>query len=280
LGEGVVADFSGLVADRILPIDMISKVVILLQGALWKHRMLRRPAGGERRSTRPSTTESQIVTHLIATHRVLLHNGSVELTDSPPEDAAEHDLAQRITATFRRTLPALRMAGKWLRSNTRYISQGRKVIASNEDEASALKDTTKGKDKRNGNSSPIVIGGIQEFWVEYVRFCATLIHAFPVEQLPELRTQLEEDIELGGFLPLRKYMYGIDGKPPGSRRASTDRRDEGKVEPRTSQDRPTSRAQVHPNEEQLMRIADILLDAKAVANDEVRIRRLSSVGYF
>lgn len=279
MAEKVIADFAGLVADRILPIDMISKVIILLQGALWKHRMLRRPAGGERRSTRPSTAESQIVTHLIATHRVLLHNGSVELTDSPPEDGAEYDLAQRITATFRRTLPALRMAGKWLRSNTRYISQGRKVVASNEDEASALKDANKVKDKRNSNAFPIVIGGIQEFWTEYVRFCATLIHAFPVEQLPELRTQLEEDIELAGFLPLRKYMYGSDGKPPGSRRASTDPH-EGKAEPRVSQDRPTSRSQVHPNEEQLMRIADILLDARAVASDEVWLRGSSSVGYF
>ena len=33
------------------------------------------------------------------------------------------DLAQRITATFRRTLPALRMSGKWIRGNLRYLSQ-------------------------------------------------------------------------------------------------------------------------------------------------------------
>ena len=248
---------------------MISKVVVLLQGALWKHRMLRRPSNGEKRSARLSATESQIVTHLIATHRVLLQNGSVELSEAPPEDAVEHDLAQQITATFRRTLPALRMTGKWLRSNTRYISQGRKALVSGQDTESAAKVTNKEKEKRGGNAPPVVVGGIDEFWYEYARFCEALAHAFPVEQLPELKTQLEEDVELAGFLPLRKYMYGSDGKPPGSRRTSTDAHGDATSDTQSSQDRSVGRDQVHPNEEQLMRIADILLDAKAVAEDEV-----------
>ncbi|KAI0088293.1 hypothetical protein BDY19DRAFT_950147 [Irpex rosettiformis] len=270
LGEKVVEDFASLVADRILPIDMISKVVVLLQGALWKHRMLRRPSNGEKRSARLSATESQIVTHLIATHRVLLENGSIELTEAPPEDAVEHDLAQRITATFRRTLPALRMTGKWLRSNTRYISQTRKNSPTSQDDGSGVKEFGKGKEKRSNNTPPVVIGGIEKFWSEYSRFCDALINAFPVEQLPELKTQLEEDIELTGFLPLRKYMYGSDGKPPGSRVALTDAHGErdGSSDSHSSQERLVGRDQVHPNEEQLMRIADILLDAKAVADDE------------
>ncbi|KAI0342447.1 hypothetical protein BDW22DRAFT_1429283 [Trametopsis cervina] len=270
MGEKVVKDFAGLVADRILPIDMISKVVILVQGALWKHRMLRRPASGEKRSARLTTTESQIVTHLVATHRVLLQNGSVELTEAPPEDAAEHDLAQRITATFRRTLPALRMSGKWLRSNTRYLSQGRKAVSGQTDDVIGTKDVSRGKDKRNAVASPIVVGDIQAFWSEYARFCNTLIHAFPMDQIPELKTQLEEDIELAGFLPLRKYMYGSDGRPPGSKRPSTDSNEDGDVSGHsrhTSEER-TARDQVHPNEEQLMRISDILVDAEAVAEDE------------
>lgn len=233
--------------------------------------MLRRPASGERRSTRISSTESHIVTHLVAIYRVLLENGSVELTEAPPEDAAEHDLAQRITATFRRTLPALRMAGKWLRSNTRYISQGRRASSGNQD-PTASKEGGKGKEKRGSNTSPVVVGDLEQFWNEYLRFCDTLIHAFPMDQIPELQTQLEEDVEMAGFLPLRKYMYGSDGKPPGSRRTSTDPGMTSKVigdAQSTEEDRALGREQVHPNEEQLMRISDILVDAKAVAEDEV-----------
>ncbi|THH02022.1 hypothetical protein EW026_g765 [Hermanssonia centrifuga] len=264
-GERVIEDFAGLVADRILPIDMISKVIVLVQGALWKHRMVRRPGHGDKRHTRLHSTESNIVSHLIAAHRVLLQNGSIELLESPPEDAVEHDLAQRITATFRRTLPALRMAGKWLRANTRYISQGRKTGAS-EDSPSMTppKDTGKGKEKRS-SAPAIVVDGIQEFWIEYTRFSNTLIQAFPTEKLPELRVQLEEDVEMAGFLPLRKYMLGADGKPPGSMKMNQDAAGTANDAP---QERISQRDQVHPNEEQLMRISDILTDTTAVAEDE------------
>ena len=269
MGERVVEEFAGLVADRILPIDMISKIIILVQGALWKHRMVRRPANNEKRTMRPSTTESNIVTHLLATHRVLLQNGTVELAEAPEEDAAEGDLAQRITATFRRTLPALRMAGKWLRSNTRYLSQGLKQ-APNGDDATVPSEVAKGRERRN--ASPIFIGGIEDFWREYVLFCEALVNAFPAVKLPELRTQLEEDIDMAGFLPLRKYMTGADGKPLGtSRHAPPSESSQTNDDSATSHQRVPSRDQVHPNEEQLMRIADILTDAKAVAEDEVSI---------
>lgn len=134
------------------------------------------------------------------------------------------------------------------------------------------KGGNRGGERRNGNASAVVVGDIRAFWAEYVRFCDMLIHAFPMDQLPELKTQLEEDVELAGFLPLRKYMYGSDGKPPGSRRASTDPGLDGKASGQSQQelqDRLVGRDQVHPNEEQLMRLSDILCDAKAVAEDEV-----------
>ena len=270
MGEKVVEEFSGLVTDRILPIEMISKIVILAEGALWKHRMIRRPSNTEKRekwSSRLAVTESNIVTHLIATHRVLLGNGIVELAEAPPDDAAEGDLAQRITATFRRTLPALRMAGKWLRSNTRYLSQGLKPSVNGDEDAGVTKDA-KGRGKRNSNPT-ITIDGIDEFWHNYARFSTSLINSFPVEKLPELRTQLEEDIDMAGFLPLRKYMTGSDGKPLGTSRRNT--ADGAQVTVITQEPREQSplRDQVHPNEEQLMRIADILTDAKAIAADAV-----------
>ncbi|KIP05453.1 hypothetical protein PHLGIDRAFT_14539 [Phlebiopsis gigantea 11061_1 CR5-6] len=262
MGERVVEEFAALVTDRILPIEMISKIIILVQGALWKHRMVRRPSNAEKRSSRLAVTESHIVTHLIAAHRVLLENGIVELAEAPPEDAAEGDLAQRITATFRRTLPALRMAGKWLRSNTRYLSQSLKSPANGGEEVVVAKDS-KGRDRRGGNSV-ITVDGICDFWREYARFSTSLINAFPVESLPKLMTQLEEDVDMAGFLPLRKYMVGSDGQPLGpSRHIVLDN-----VQPAANVTDLQDPCAVHPNEEQLMRIADILVDAKAVAEDE------------
>ena len=50
--------------------------------------------------------------------------GEKELAEKPEDsiqDNLSRDLAQRITAIFRRTLPALRIASKWLRSNISYI---------------------------------------------------------------------------------------------------------------------------------------------------------------
>jgi hypothetical protein len=268
MGEKVIDDFAGLVADRILPIEMISKIIILAQGALWKHRMVRRPSNADRRSSRLSITESNIVTYLLATHRVLLENGSVELADSPPEDAMEGDLAQRITATFRRTLPALRMSGKWLRSNTRYLSQGLRRPVNEDEDATASRETSS---RRRNGGTPIIIGGIEAFWREYVRFSEALVSSFPVEKLPELKTQLEEDVDMAGFLPLRKYMTGADGRPLGGSRGAEVENDQADAATAKSHEGVLSRDQVHPNEEQLMRIADILTDAKAVAEDEVRL---------
>lgn len=276
MGEKVIEDFAGLVADRILPIEMISKITVLAQGALWKHRMVRRPSNAERRPSSLAVTESNIVTHLLATHRVLLENGSIELAEAPPDDAEEGDLAQRITATFRRTLPALRMAGKWLRSNTRYLSQGLKHAANGDEVPTGAKDSPRGRDKRGGGSA-VIIGGIRDFWREYTRFSEALINAFPVEKLPELRTQLEEDVDMAGFLPLRKYMTGADGKPLGTARHPPSENGKVNGDAVPSEDGTTqSRDQVHPNEEQLMRIADILTDAMAIAEDEVSIPKVAA----
>jgi hypothetical protein len=59
----------------------------------------------------PATVESQILKHVPAIHQSLLEIGANKL-----------DLAQRITAAFRRTLPALRVASKWLLANLKYVA--------------------------------------------------------------------------------------------------------------------------------------------------------------
>ncbi|KAH9941546.1 hypothetical protein B0H21DRAFT_893308 [Amylocystis lapponica] len=234
--QKVIKDFTALVSERIVPIDMITKVVIMAQGALWRHRMSRHPAaaiyGNNAKkaalAASAAVTESHIATHLLRLHRVLLEIGIVELAEAPAEDAAEQDLAQRITATFRRTLPALRLSGKWAAAPSTEHTQ----------------DGVRERNRRTADQA--TVAGIPEFWQSYASFSTALLRAFPPEKLPACGVPFEEDVEFTGFMPLKR--------PLG----------------RTSSGKPT-REEVHPNVEQLMRILDLLTDAKVLADAECPI---------
>jgi hypothetical protein len=77
---------------------------------------------------------------------------------------------------------------------------------------------------------------------------------FPLEQLPKLYDPLEEDYDMKGFSPVKRGMM-----------ESTENEDAGGATARHAAD-------VHPNEEQLMRISDILLDGKLILfQSEVRV---------
>ncbi|KAJ9097645.1 hypothetical protein QFC21_004681 [Naganishia friedmannii] len=69
---------------------------------------------------------------------------------------------------------------------------------------------------------------------------------FPLEQLPKLYDPLEEDYDMKGFSPVKRGMM-----------ESSEADEAGGAAARHSAD-------VHPNEEQLMRISDILLDGKLI----------------
>jgi len=256
--EKVAADFYALVSERHLPIDMISNTIVLSQGALWKHRMIRdSPASHHHRKSEvipvPAGTASVIewchLDHLLDLHFALMEVGKDELKDPPSMDGAD-DLAQRISAVFRRTLPALRIASKWLRANFKYVAQDQEFVAFQ------LKEKLRGVDvqKRHPHKISGYSSKTQKFWKTYAQFTLALSQAFPAQKLPALLAPLEEDVELRGFLPLRNLM-GEDRKSGGKALI-----DDGQP-----------REQVHPNVEQLMRIADLLDDAKALANMEVCI---------
>lgn len=216
--ENVVKEFSELVSDRALSIDTITKVVIAAQGALWKQRKVSTSAN--------VSMESRIANHVLALHRALLQSGIAELDEAAK--IVEEDLAMRITATFRRTLPALRIASKWLRANLEYV----------------LGDTRRNT-KDPGRS--IAIGDISAFWETYASFSTRIVLVFPPTSLPMLKGPLEEDVDSRGYLPLGgmlvqdTFLVGLEG-----------------VDLRTPE-------QVHPNEEQLMRIWDIGHDARLIA---------------
>ena len=254
--EKVFDDFFSLVSERHLPIDMISNFIVLSQGALWKHRMIRDNATHHARDEDDSSpipagtstiVEWTILDHLLDLHCALLEVGRDELKDLPPMDAVD-DLAQRITATFRRTLPALRIASKWLRANFKYIVQ--------DQEFASFLQTDKDKASERTKTTPNKISGYStktlQFWKTYAQFSLALSLAFPADKLPPLSAPLEEDIEMRGFSPLRNLM--------GESKILSEENSNGAGQPRE---------QVHPNVEQLMRIADLLDDAQALVAMEV-----------
>ncbi|KDR77107.1 hypothetical protein GALMADRAFT_429038 [Galerina marginata CBS 339.88] len=254
--EKVSHDFYALVSERHLPIDMISTTIALSQGALWKHRMVREPISTSHRRSestpvQPGTStliEWGLLDHLMDVHLVLLEVGKDELKDPPPMDVVD-DLAQRISATFRRTLPALRIASKWLRANFKYVIQDQEFIAFQMKESTkGLEVNKKAQYKISGYSTKTL-----RFWKTYAQFMLALSQAFPTNKLPVFDALLEEDIEMKGFLPLKKLM-------------GEEKKSEGKeMSPVVG---VHAREQVHPNVEQLMRISDLLDDAKALVNME------------
>ncbi|KAG6889930.1 hypothetical protein C0995_013454 [Termitomyces sp. Mi166 len=253
----VVLDaFMTLVSQRYLPTDMISNAVVLSQGALWKHRMIRTPTTTTQ-SKRPELPpppegtsviiEWHIIEHLFDLHRALLEVGLDELQVPPPRDAPGDDLAQRITATFRRSLPALRIASKWLRANFKYVNQDHEFDAFQELKRTEGIDMTRNPKFKVARTSVRT----QRFWQAYTRFSTELSRKFELSKLPPLTAPLDEDIEMRGFLPLKDLM-----------RKSADTDSDLSAEAA----RPAQ--EVHPNELQLMRIADLIRDAREIAKLE------------
>jgi hypothetical protein len=87
---------------------------------------------------------------------------------------------------------------------------------------------------------------IGQFWESYTRLAIALATLFPIDHLPSLVQPLEEDIDMRGFIPLARGMTSASGDDEDH--------------------------ESHPNEEQLMRIADLQVDAKLLAQTSVSIR--------
>ena len=91
---------------------------------------------------------------------------------------------------------------------------------------------------------------ITNFWTIYDSFIDGLGAVFPIERLPSLADRLEEDVDMRGFSPLSR----------------------GMTKARFDEERAAEHVEmhdVHPNEEQLMRIADLQVDAVLIAQAQV-----------
>ena len=263
--QKLVDSFYELVTERILPIDMIWKVVTLAQGALWRHRSTRHPTRNLTHGNKlvnAIAIESHIATHILDLHRVLLKIGTVEMGEGSQEDGIKQDLAQSITAVFRRELPALRLAGKWLRANIKYVLEQSRAVIGGRVEVNGSTEALGGGDRRTdkrqesrrrSNIPNVTIIGTRDFWQAYTEFSTTALGIFPVDSLPPLSVLLDEDRETTGFLPLKRTATEAGSAVAGA-------------------DFPNGPQGTHPNAEFLMRIHELLLDAQALAEEEVRAR--------
>lgn len=87
------------------------------------------------------------------------------------------------------------------------------------------------------------------FWRSYVLLVASVSQVFPIEQLPSLSGALEEDVDMKGFLPLS---LGATTTATLGMQVNDDQHHD-----------------VHPNEEQLMRISDLQVDARLMSQTSV-----------
>ena len=287
------------VEQRLLSSDTIVKTIVTTLCALYDARLYRtsgscsphsclarkltRNSGSKKSSsksidTTPTTQinlEPHHIIHVLSLYRILLAVGATEtdelyesnLTASPLEGGEPRPLATNISAVLRRTLPAIRILSKWIMGQLEYIDRTEARVDAQEKKfedaaTAALADPsivptpTELTDQLAYVRTQHLQETIVKFWVSYAAFINSLSRAFPVDQLPNLgggAVWLEEDVDMLGFVPLRR----------GLREGVT-------ITEGTTEEMTRVGKDVHPNEEQLMRIAEIQMDAFGVAESEVR----------
>ncbi|KAK7039786.1 hypothetical protein R3P38DRAFT_3468803 [Favolaschia claudopus] len=196
-------------------------------------------------------------------------------------------LAERISAEFRRTLPALRVASRWVRANWAWavpplttVPTSASVSGPGGRQSQSEAEEARGEGGRDGDGDDALEEARRRFWTTYAEFLRRLARTFPVGMLPklsgaplggpgegeqahgrgqreeeeELELELDEDLDMLGWLPLL-----------GSASENGNVGDGGEKNLKTAEPRKVTvglREGVHPNVEQLMRIADLLRDAR------------------
>jgi hypothetical protein len=186
--------------------------------------------------------EGIVLTYVMDLHLALLKLATAQLDPAtlPTTGTAPNGTtlpnpapAEKISAVLRRILQSLRVASRWVTANSDYLYR-----CANPDKA-----------------PPALIRTTGEFWSSYAAFATALNSEFgqgstgdPGPLNPVL---LEEDVELEGFTPLK-------GSLKRDRIAGTSKAGTGLLN------------QVHPNDEYLLRIRDILEDVEALVKSDVR----------
>ena len=212
----------------------MARIIVMAIGALWRVRMIR-DTKKEREKDGKVSSEPRAIVHLLGLMTSLLRIGILQISDGSDiqgrDTGSSTDLAMNITAVFRRILPVLRICSKWTRAHLSYL-------------ISLLPEN-------GGNIAKEISTSVSDFWIAYQAFFTNLGRAFPLNEVPSLTNPLEEDADLNGFVPLKKTMISAVSK--------------------TLNGLAADQSSVHPNEEHLMRISDLLRDAQEVAAEEVRL---------
>ncbi|GAA5902361.1 hypothetical protein JCM5296_003121 [Sporobolomyces johnsonii] len=281
--------FRGAIEERLLTSDVVAKVLVTSLSSLW-HARMNRPSSSDSKAAIsrsksssaavavPSTSEADrikiephILLHILSLYTILLSTGSAETNDlyTANLSAAAADepvpLAQNISAVLRRSLPALRIMSKWLMGQLEYISRVEARVKARERKRTRPSTGTEEEAQRasldsEADGAPVLtVAELQQvldnLWIAFADFSNSMKLAFPLAELPSLLDEgvwLEEDVDMLGFAPLRRGMK--EGVMKGQ---------EGGARPREI--RRVGR-DVHPNEEQLMRIADGQRDAALLAD--------------
>ncbi|SJX64415.1 uncharacterized protein SRS1_15056 [Sporisorium reilianum f. sp. reilianum] len=254
-------------------------------------RAVRSERSSKRRASSPETgrcVEFQVTAHVLGVFRELT---AVDTAETREAFEANKELAaalaqadgqaapiRNLTAVVRRTLPALRIVTKWTKTHLEYLQR--------------IEKRARDAMQQYGETDPVVVRSDMEVrpdserpdahlaayadtlesidrgWSQYVDLINSLRYAFPFDSLPNIGKVgsvgapalcLEEDSDMRGFAPTRK---ATQSTIPGGTTITVGM---GEACANVEAVRPS---QVHPNEEQLMRIADLMIDAKVIAESD------------
>lgn len=206
-----------------------------------------------------ASLEAATLMHALAIITELLDVGVGELRSVDPREIARQIsqasdgednmiVAQSISAIVRRTLPALRIASMWFLSNGDYLSRY---------------DSTNARYRKDEPDVPEeVCIAVKRFWDIYIAFVNVLQSAFPHNLLKATTADimLEEDIDMLGFSPLRRRLKETTSSKGSATKSATVLSS-------------TAGTTLHPNEEQVLRLGDILADANLLAHSDVSSSR-------
>ncbi|MCO5565467.1 hypothetical protein L7F22_019140 [Adiantum nelumboides] len=259
-----------LLHQRALHTDTIVQLIITAIASLWSRRLWRGNDSTTKEDSKKTTSsivaEQSILLHLCGLSRVLFEIGASETNEAMANTKSQQSnpsSARQISAVLRRMLPAVRVISKWLKLHMNYIQRSR------QQSSQSTSVSTNGNSIDSATSAKVsaqLANGIDDFWATYVHFINVIRFAFPFETLPSLGTSVgqsgmngldfEEDRDLRGFTPLKNASLNDVKTHLASNSTET-----GRIE-------VSATSNLHPNEEQLIRIADILIDAKVIAETE------------
>jgi hypothetical protein len=255
--------FARLLRTRQLPSETIVKTTAMVIGSHW-HARFDQSAGQATQATPEDASEAaklserrhiveeaslafllSVFTSLLAVaadeaEEVLRMNtdlnDSALATDDEPDEEGDQD---GTTVLAQRITAVVRRILPSLRITSRWLKLHLEYLA-------------RAANTRNTELSE----AITTFWTEYKRLMLAFARVFPLVQLPSLIEPLEEDLDMRGFLPLSRGLTATD-----------------QIYSEDVNVASSTRQEVHPNEEQLMRISDLLVDVRLLMQTEVSCAR-------